>query len=100
MALHSRLQTEAEWIHDWGPLVYHTVCRYSFQRGPAHTAVCIRRPIATFLEKSFQRIYDLGVSCQADWKEIPLDYTAVSFSFSFSYLSLLLFVVFLHFHYL
>lgn len=53
----------------------------------------IQRSIATFLEKSSQHVYELGVSCKAGWKEIPVDYCPSSVFLSYT-------VFFLHFRYL
>ena len=39
----------------------------------------IQRSIAKIQEKSFQHVHDLGVSCKADWKEIPLWMTSFLF---------------------
>lgn len=50
-------------------------------------------------QKSLQRIYDLRVSCKADWKEIPLDYKTSPFLSRLGDPSLWVFVFVLFFHY-
>lgn len=79
--------------------MFHSVGFYSSKWAKAiQLAISIRRAIATFLgKKSFQRIYDLGVSCKADCREILVDYSPlflVSVSFNAFLFVFLTFVTF------